>query len=152
MKVKFRHAVKSFHGKFKSEGLVYCKYNDGALYLTRKYPCYTPSDHNHEIGDAGRNLGKLFKDISPDYKNDLRTYSKLMTNYTNLSDKIPANCYAYYLKMMFALKKLIPDADLATITRDDILKHEYPVRTVLEAMKNGLLLDIPEASMLEHKL
>jgi hypothetical protein len=150
MKVKFRHAVKSFQGKFKSEGLVYCKYNDGALYLTRKYPCYTPSDHNHEMGDAGRNLGKLFRNISPDYKNDLRTYSKLMTNYTNLEEKIPPNCYANFMKMMFALKKLIPDVDLATITKEDILKNEYPVCSIAQAMEEGLLLDIPEANMLTN--
>ena len=77
MKVKFRHAVKAFHGSFKAEGLVYCKYNDGALYLTRKYPTYTASDQNHKIGNAGRNLGKLFRTLSEEYKNDLKTIPHL---------------------------------------------------------------------------
>jgi|WetSurMetagenome_2_1015567.scaffolds.fasta_scaffold448000_1 hypothetical protein len=152
MKVKFRHAVKAFHGKFKAEGLVYCKYNDGALYLTRKYPHYTPSDQNHKIGNAGKNLGNLFKQFSEEYKNDLKIYSKLLVNYTDLSEKIPASYYNVYTKMMWALKRQIPEIDLSTITKDDIMKHEYHVRTVLEAMKAGLLLKIPEANILEHKM
>jgi hypothetical protein len=150
VKVKFRHAVKAFQGKFKSEGLVYCKYNDGALYRVRKYPCYTASDQNHIIGNAGRNLGKLFKTLSVEYKNDLKTYSALMSNYTDLADKIPANCYANYLRMMWALKKQIPEIDLSTITKEDILKHEYPVRTVVEAMEAILLPNIEEAQMLTN--
>jgi hypothetical protein len=152
VKVKFRHAVKAFQGKFKAEGLVYCKYNDGALYRVRQYPRYTASDHNHEIGNAGRNLGMLFRTLSVEFKNDLKTYSALMTNYTDLGNKIPANCYANYNRMMFALKKQIPEIDLSTITKEDILKHEYPVITVVEAMKAGLLLNIPEASILTHEL
>jgi hypothetical protein len=152
MKVKFRHAVKAFHGSFKAEGLVYCKYNDGALYLTRKYPTYTASDQNHKIGNAGRNLGMLFRSVSEEYKNDLKTYAKLMTNYTNLEDKIPANSYAYFTKMMFALKKLFLDIDLNTLTKDDILKNEYPVMTVVGAMGAGLLFAIPEGSILDHQM
>jgi hypothetical protein len=152
MKVKFRHAVKAFHGKFKSEGLVYCKYNDGALYLTRKYPNYTPSDQNHKIGNAGKNLSNLFRQISDEYKNDLKIYAKLMTNYTNLDEKIPASFYMTYIRMMWALKKQIPEIDLTILTKDDILKHEYPVRTVVEAMQAGLLMHIEEASMLNHEM
>jgi hypothetical protein len=152
MKVKFRHAVKAFHGKFKSEGLVYCKYNDGALYLTRKYPCYTASDQNHKIGNAGRNLGSLFYQLSEEYKNDLKIYAKLLVSYTDLSEKIPASYYIIFTKMIWALKKQIPDIDLSNITKDDILNHEYPVRTILEAMQSGLLLAIPEANLLEHMM
>jgi hypothetical protein len=152
MKVKFRHAVKGFHGKFKAEGLVYCKYNDGALYLTRKYPCYTPSIQNEKIGIISKNLKQLYVSISPEYKMDLKNYCQLMIKYTDLSEKLPTSCYATYTKMMWALKKQFPEIDLTILTREDILKHEYPVRTVVEAMKEGLLLEIEEASMLEHKM
>jgi hypothetical protein len=38
------------------------------------------------------------------------------------------------------------------ITRENILKNEYPVRTVLEAMDTGLLLLIEEALMLIHEM
>ncbi len=152
MKVRFRHAVKGFFGKFRTEGLVYCKYNDGALCLIRKYPYYTASEQNHKIGNAGRNLGKLFWLISDDYKNDLRIYSKLMMHYIDLSEKIPASCYAHFIKMMFALQKQIPAVDLSSITREEILEHEYPVRIVVEAMKAGLLMDIPEAALLIHEM
>ncbi|HNW99975.1 MAG TPA: hypothetical protein PLE74_01645 [Candidatus Cloacimonadota bacterium] len=152
MKVKFRHAVKAFHGKFKTEGLVYCRYNNGALYLTRKYPFYTPSDQNHKIGNAGRNLGKLFRNIAVEYKNDLKTYAKLLVNYTDLSEKLPASCYVLFTKMMYGLQKKVPEIDLSTLTLDDILNNEYPVRNVVEAMQNGLLPGIPEAMMLTNKI
>jgi hypothetical protein len=152
VKVKFRHAVKALHGKFKSEGLVYCKYNDGALYRARKYPCYTASEQNHKIGNAGKNLGRVFHTLSVEYKNDLKTYSALMTNYTDLAEKIPANCYANYLKMMWALKKRYPDVDLATITKEEILKMEYPIRSILEAMKSEILQSIPEANILTNEM
>ncbi len=52
--------------------------------------------------------------------------------------------------MMFALKRQIPEVDLSTITKDDILKQEYPVITVVDAMLVGLLLVIPEAGMLTN--
>lgn len=152
MKVKFRHAVKAFQGKFKAEGLVYCRYNDGALYLVRKYPRYTPSDHNHEMGNAARNMGKLFRSVSAEYKSDLKTYAALMNNYTDLSEKLPAHCYAHFTQMMWALKRKIPEINLATLTIDDILINEYPVRSVAEAMEAGLLPAIPEGMMLTNRL
>ncbi|HNX00527.1 MAG TPA: hypothetical protein PLE74_07710 [Candidatus Cloacimonadota bacterium] len=152
MKAKFRHAVKAFHGKFKSEGLVYCRYNDGALYITRKYPSFTASGQNHKIGNAGRNLGQLFQNVAIEYKHDLKTYATLMSSYTDLSVKLPANSYAYFVKMMYALKRKIPDINLATLTLDDILNNEYPIRTVAEAMEAGLLTNIQEGSNLSSKL
>ena len=75
-----------------------------------------------------------------------------MTNYTDLADKIPANCYANYLRMMWALKKQIPEIDLSTITKDDILKNEYPVCSVVQAMDAGLLPNIDERVMLINKI
>jgi hypothetical protein len=53
--------------------------------------------------------------------------------------------------MFFTLKKQFPEVDLTTLSKDDILKNEYPVRTVVESMKSGMLQDILEAGMLTGK-
>jgi hypothetical protein len=152
MKTKFKHFVRGFYGKFKSEGLVYCKYNSGALCFARKYPAYTESEQNKKIGIISKNLKELYVSISAEYKLDLKIYSKLMVNYMNLEEKIPASSYAIYTKMMWKLKKRFPEIDLTTITREEIMKQEYPVKSVVEAMEFGLLLKIEEASVLLNEM
>jgi hypothetical protein len=44
------------------------------------------------------------------------------------------------------------EIDLVTLTREDILKKEYPVRSIVESMQAGMLQDIPEAMVLDKKI
>jgi hypothetical protein len=148
MKTKFKHFVRSFKGKLKSEGLVYCNYNHGLLCVARKYPNFQAEERHHRFGLINTNLKQLYASVTYEYKMDLNNYSKLLIHYTNLSEQRPATHYAIFLKTMWALKKQFPEIDLSVLTKEDILQHEYPVRTVVEAMEAGYLLMISEAKML----
>ncbi len=152
MKTKFTNCVKAFYGRFKSQGLVHCKYNQGSLVITRKYPVLEIQEHHHTFGNKGKNLAALFHTLSPEYVADLKNYTVLLSRTTNLNEKLPATHYAVYLAMMWKLKHLHPEIDMATLTREDILQNEFPVRTIVEAMEAGFLMQIVEASMLIHEM
>jgi hypothetical protein len=152
MKTKFTNCVRSFSGRLKSQGLVHCKYNQGNLVITRKYPVVEIIEHHHTFGNRGKNLAALFKTLSPEYVSDLKNYAALFSKTVNINEKLPPSYYSLYLRMMWKLKHLYPEIDMATITRDDILQHEYPIRSVLESMESEMLLQIEEASMLNHEI
>jgi hypothetical protein len=152
MKTKFTNCVRSFSGRLKSQGLVHCKYNQGNLIITRKYPVVEIIEHHHTFGTTSKNLGKLFRSFSSEYVADLKNYTVLLSKRTNLNEKLSATHYAVYLAMMWKLKSQFPEIDLVTLTKDDILKHEYPVLSIVESMQSGMLQDIPEGRVLEHKI
>jgi hypothetical protein len=152
MKTKFTNCIRAFYGTLKSQGLVHCKYNQGSLVITRKYPSIEIEAQHHNFGDRSKNLAALFKTISPEYIADLKNYAILFSKTVNLNEKLPPSHYSLYLRMMWNLKHRYPEINMATITKDDILKNEYPVLTIVQAMGAGLLLSIDEANMLTSKL
>jgi hypothetical protein len=152
MKTKFTNCVKAFYGKLKSQGLIHCKYNQGSLVITRKYPIVEIEEHHHKFGSTGKNLRALFHTLASEYIDDLKNYTALLSRITNLNEKLPATYYGVYVSMMWKLKKNFPEIDMLTITRDEILKQEYPIRSILEAMENNILMTIPEGKMLDKKI
>jgi hypothetical protein len=152
VKTKFTNCVKALYGSLKSQGLVHCKYNQGNLVITRKYPVMEIEEHHHTFGKMARNLAVMFRTLLPAYIDDLKNYTALLSRTTNLNEKLPATHYAVYLRMMWKLKHMFPEIDMATITREDILKHEYPVRSIKEAMENELLIKLEEANMLNSRM
>jgi hypothetical protein len=152
MKPVFKHGLKGFQGTNRSEDLVYCSYNQGELIIAKKRPHRKADTNNRNFASIGKNLGNLFRTFTAEYKSDLHTYTLLLHSVAHNPHKIDVSPYMVYTKMMWTLKRLNPDIDLSTITREDILKNGYPVRSVNEAMRSGLLWNIPEAAMLEHKI
>jgi hypothetical protein len=152
MKTKFTNCVRSFSGRLKSQGLVHCKYNQGNLIITRKIPDVEIIEHHHTFGSISKNLGKLFKSFSPEYIAELKNYTVLLSKRTNLNEKLSATHYAVYLAMAWSLKKRYGEIDLGKITKEQIFKREYPIRTILEAMESGILLEIQEARILTQKM
>ncbi|HPT72048.1 MAG TPA: hypothetical protein PLE74_07180 [Candidatus Cloacimonadota bacterium] len=152
MKTKFTNCVKAFYGKFKSQGLVHCKYNKGSLVITRKYPIIEIEEHHHTFGNRGKNLAILFHTLHPGYINDLKIYTRMYANTVNINEKIAPTHYNLYLTMMWNLKHQFPEIDMATISKEDILDHLYPVITISQAVSAGLLQDFPEAHALEHQM
>jgi hypothetical protein len=152
MKPTFKHNVRTFKGINRKEGLTYCRYNNGNLIIAKTLPKREATAQNHTFGTITKHLHELYKSVSPGYKLDLSNYAILHSQLPAISHKLQASGSALFTGMMWKLKHLYPEIDMATITKEDILKNEYPVRTVRESMENGLLLEIPEAMMLEHKM
>ncbi len=150
MKTKFKNAVRSFHGINRKEKLVYTLYNNGELPITKNLPIREITEDNHKFGKITKNLHVLFESLSTEYKRDLANYALALQSTHPSKDKIAIRAYGLFSRMMWSLKKQHPEIDLATLTREDILQNGYLVRTIVEAMQNGLLLEIEEASMLTH--
>ncbi len=149
---KFKHNVKTFKGIDRSEDLVYCQYNDGELTIAKHLPKRKIYPENRNFGAISSNLHHLYESLSPEYKSDLATYTLMYRGLKHDPHKIPMSAYSIFTRMMWALEKQSPEIALLTITREDILKHEYPIRSIVEAMKSGMLFNIPEASMLNHEI
>jgi hypothetical protein len=152
MKPVFKHSVKAFKGVNRKEDLVYCSYNDGDLIISRKLPKRKEDANNRNFGIICKNLRELYSTISAEYKTDLASYTLMFHSVAYNPHKIPMSAFAIFTKMMWSLKKRFTEIDLSTLTRDDILKNEYPVCSVVQAMDAGLLLKIEEGVMLTSKI
>jgi len=152
MKPVFKHSVKGFRGVDRTEDLVYCKYNHGELVIARKLPQRQIDDSNRNFGMISSNLRLLYRTLSFEYQQDLSSYTMMYRSLMYNPHKISLSAYSLFTKMMWKLKKLIPEADLSCINKEDILQHEFPIKTIAEAMKAGLLLHIEEAGMLTSKI
>jgi hypothetical protein len=152
MKTKFRHNVKSVQGHDRSEDEVYCSYNNGDLMITRKMPHRDVYETNKKFGRISSNIHKLYKTLSEEYIRDLSNYSLALQSVAYNPNKIPMRSFGVFTRMMWALKKRFPEIDLEAITREDIIKNEYLIRSIVEAMMNGLLVNIPEAEMLTAEI
>jgi hypothetical protein len=152
MKPTFKHNVKAFKGINRKEDLVYCNYNDGEIVIARTLPKRQATEQNHYFGAITKNLHELYKSVSPEYKLDLSNYAKLYSTLSAISCKLAPSASALFTKMLWNLKKQFPEIELAKITKDQILNCGYPIVTIQEAMGRGMLLKIPEASMLDRKI
>jgi hypothetical protein len=152
MKPSFKHAVKNTRGIDRKEDLVYCEYNQGELIITRHLPKRPLYDSNRNFGTICSNLRHLYGTLSAEYKNDLSSYTLMYRSIMYDSHKIALSAYSIFTKMMWALKKQYPKIDLKILTREEILKNEYPVSSIAEAMGKGLVMVIKEAEMLNHKM
>jgi len=104
------------------------------------------------MGNILANLHELYETISPEYKQDLNTYCLLLQVKVPDKRKVPLRAWGLFVKMMWALKRMYSEIDLCEINREDILKNEYPISTVGEAMDIGILFHIEEANILLNNL
>jgi hypothetical protein len=54
------------------------------------------------------------------------------------------------MKALYILKDAVPEVDLLTITPEEVVANEYPLRTVKEAIEYGLLPSIPRCDDLDN--
>jgi hypothetical protein len=146
MKVKFKGSIRGMRGINRKEDLVYCNYNKGQLNVVRTLPKREATEQNVAFGKITTNLHNLYITISPEYKRNMSIYAIFLSQLPGVFRK-PSG-YALFIRMMWALRNRYPEIDLETITREDILNNEYPIRSVVEAMQSGVLTHIAEAEML----
>ncbi len=136
MKVKLACWIKSVSGKL--DDLVFCVDKKTETVWVRDYVVPELTEQNHLMGSIAKNLGLFRRDTSEGYFADLKDYSDRY-NLSSLGQSGRMNCYAAHLKMMFALKKSTPEVDLLSITPQDVIDNDLPVKTIAEAVENKLL-------------
>ena len=118
--------------------LVFCIEKKSGACWSRIYVKPELTENNHEFGSASKNLSNIYHQASEGYIEDLRNYSD---RYNLNSDKISRGLKAYtsFTKMMYALKRTHPAVDLRTLSLEEIMEEDLPVRSVKEAVDNELL-------------
>jgi len=117
----------------------------------REYVIPEPTINNTNFANKSANIGAFYKQVSPGYLYDLATYARSY----NLEYMDP-NCYyqtySIYVRMMYALARLVTTVDLSTITPAQVVTEALPIITVAQAIDAGLLPKVPDYEYLDHTL
>jgi len=138
MKAYVKAGIKGFSGKL--DGAIYYYHPGLKRTLMRRAPKMPIQPQNLDYRDISRQI----KAINPSegYRNDFRSYL-LALRERDESVRLPS-WYSLYIKMLWAMQAKYPElVDLKSITRDSIIEHDLPCRSVRRAVEDGLLPKIP---------
>ncbi|HRY83610.1 MAG TPA: hypothetical protein P5533_03140 [Candidatus Cloacimonadota bacterium] len=134
MKVELKYNQKYYSGRL--DDLIYYFHPGLGKMLARKRPLRMPGSAAKErFGAVSRNLKDLIQ--NPDYKTDLKIYSELLKEAELISRG--ASWYQLFTKLMWKMQELLPELDLASLSRQDILDQSLPCRSVKHAVESGLV-------------
>lgn len=139
MKATRANLLGEFTGKL--DGLIYYRSrHTGKLYVRR---CFTFKDHPRHAAYAAIQRNIFGIGPSQGYKADLKFYL-LLYNQLPVADYMPLYSWSnLYVKLMFAMQTADPAGiDLATITREEIIRRNLPCRTIRAAIEAGLLVPV----------
>jgi hypothetical protein len=142
MKVGFENAVAYYSGKY--DEIVYQEWFKGKLCFARKYAYPELVKVHEDMRAIGLNLSLLYNLADPLYISDMKAYAK--KNYTQnrtsikrLMHKMPSS-KALFVSCMWQWYKSDPvHVDLKTVTLDDIITLDSPVKTVKKCVEANYL-------------
>jgi len=135
MKINYKRAMCGFSGT--QDDAIYYYHPRLELSLMRKYVVPKETAANRRIKAVMANL-KLINP-SAEYRQDFRDY---LIRYNNLKEpqhKLMLTWNNLYLKMLYAMEKAVPEADLTTLSREQIEGDDLPCISVKRAVEAGLL-------------
>ena len=136
MKVHLAKPFNAFSGKM--EGLVYYVDKFTGKGYCRDYVVPERTNQNTNIGNTTKNLSVYYKSLSVGYVRDLKNYADRL-NMMLIGHGTRVNGTSMNIKMMYLLKKALPVLDLSTITPQQVVDLELPIRTIREAVESGLI-------------
>jgi hypothetical protein len=136
MKVKFVSCVSALSGKM--EEFVMCIDKKSGTVWMREYVKPETTAHNHMVGSIAKNAGLFKEGVSTGYMDNLMDYADRY-NLATLGQTGRVTGYTTLMKVLYALKKAIPGVDLLTLTPQDVIDSDLPIKSVREAIANGLL-------------
>jgi len=146
VKINFRGGVKTFSGFW--DDYVYMSCLGRKICIGRDYTYPKLTENNHFKGKVCQNLRHVYRDASPFYIDDLKTYrqrvKKLGVSRNPFLRKRVSSPFALLLKMMFAWYESDPEhIDLTTVTIADIVAMDADVRTIARAVEADFLPSVP---------
>jgi hypothetical protein len=147
MKVKYMKGFKALTGKL--DEMVYCLEKKSGACWAREYVVPELTENNQNMASRSANLSNFYKAVSSGYLHDLKDYCDRY-NLMTVGRGGRCNSSSLVIKMMYALKKEIPSLDLATITPAGVVAAELPVRSLCEAVENGILPIVSRYQELEN--
>jgi hypothetical protein len=145
MKVKFKYGIKTYSGTI--DEMVYGSYRDGKLCIGREYVYPKLTENNTLTGKSIINLASVYRNVSPAYLQDLKTYTARNGKENTPKNKLKPTVFALFIKMMYAWQESDSEhVDLQTVTVADIVALVAPVKTIAGAIEEELL---PSVSIFE---
>ncbi len=96
------------------------------------------NQNNHEFGSITKNLSSIYHIANEGYVEDLSNYAdRFNLSLENIGRGMQA--YTCITQMMYALRDTHPSVNLKTLTIEQIMTEELPVRSIKEAIDNQLL-------------
>lgn len=90
--------------------------------------------------------------VSEAYLDDCREYIRLFNQKFRRQGRAMSTWPNVYMKVMRALKTNYPEINFKTLTRDEIINHGLPCRTIAAAVEAGYLEKVPEYDGLNNIL
>jgi hypothetical protein len=151
-KPRFCHGLLGLSGKLKGDKMVFAFNKETNTFTARREAEFSEEGRHYTFGLVGKNLKDLYHQISPEYRNDLYLYSRLLRLKVAGKQRPICGMYSMFIHMMWNLKEAYPEVELLKITLDDIRGKEYPVRSIREAMKFRLLENVKCDIPLDHEI
>jgi len=144
MKVTFKYGIGAFTGKI--DNAVFWAQKSKLASLMRKFTYPKITTHNKEIGAIAKNLAIIWRDLEPDYRDNLATYAqRYYVQYGSEGDYDPArSSYAFYTHMIWEWSKSHTNIDLKTLTFEDLSVTGTQISSVKDAIDNGYLRTIDQ--------
>ena len=148
MKAKLKIMLPGFTGNMNDVVIYYnSKLNK---YITRRkvVPKFTPDNSIvKEIHAFRRRIN-----VSEAYIDDCREYIRLFNQKFRRQGRALSTWPNVYMKIMRALKIEYPGIDFKTLTREYVIDHSLPCRTVADAVRAHYLEKIPGFDVLNNQL
>lgn len=154
MKVTFKGAIGSYSGYY--DQMVFSPTPNKLGSIARRWvkPAVTPQQS--VLKTISANLKVIWDAADAAYKQDLKDYaSKLNVEIASSHDVYTAytNGYAEFVRMMYAWRDSdVEHVFLETLTLADIVSMEAPVITVIDAITEGFLANVPGSELLDSPI
>jgi len=139
MKAKVKLALPGYAGNMDDMVIYYNSTLNCLIARKKVIPKFTPN--NQELQDIfafGRKIG-----LSEGFKADCKEYIKAYNRKFRRSNRALSSWPAVWLKMMKAQLAKIPELNLVSLTREDVLAQDLPCKSLATAVKSGLLDKVP---------
>jgi hypothetical protein len=147
MKVKVQEGIKGFSGKL--DGAIYYYHPRLKRTLMRRKPQMPALPQNAEYASISRNIKALGP--SEAYRYDFKTYLSMLRDKDETITS--PSWYSLFVKMLWAMQRKYPQiVNLATLTRQDIVTHNLPCRSVKAAIADGLLPQVSNWELLNKEI
>ncbi len=118
--------------------LVFCIEKSSGACWTRYYVYPELTEHNHNIGSVGKNMSIIYHSANIGYIEDLKNYVDRY-NLSGFGSNGRLRAFTCFTKMLYNLKKSHESVNLKTLTIEQIMNDDLPVRSIKEAIDNQLL-------------
>jgi hypothetical protein len=135
MKAYLKHFVQGYSGTM--DDCVMYFHKKAGVCVVRSIPHYKPNTRTQRMKNVMENLSKI--NPSEDYKNNFRCY---LLHYNDLPENEYKQVITWsnlYLKMLYRMAKQMPEVDLLTLSREQIINQALPCRTLTAAIEAGIL-------------